>query len=57
MIWSFNLVQIMANLDAGVDAKLWLKFVTHNKSVSGYFTSHGQNRDEGIRESDSRSLR
>ena len=41
MIWSFNLVQIMANLDAGVDAKLWLKFVTHNKSVSGYFTSHG----------------
>ena len=39
----------MANLDVGVDAKLWLKFVTHNKSVSGYFTSHGQNRDEGIR--------
>ena len=36
-----NLVQIMANLDVGVDAKLWLKFVTHNKSVSGYFTSHG----------------
>ena len=31
----------MANLDVGVDAKLRLKFVTHNKSVSGYFTSHG----------------
>ena len=41
MSWSFNPVQIMANLDVGVDAKLRLKFVTHNKSVSGYFTSHG----------------
>ena len=41
MSWSFNPVQIMANLDVGADAKLRLKFVTHNKSVSGYFTSHG----------------
>ena len=39
----------MANLDVGVDAKLRLKFVTHNKSVSGYFTSHGTEtiRQEG----------
>lgn len=45
-------MQIMANLDVGVDAKLWLKFVTHNKSVSGYFTSHGT-KQRIIRASDS----
>ena len=50
-------MQIMANLDVGVDAKLWLKFVSHNKSVSGYFTSHEQNRDEGSRRLVCKTLR